>query len=353
MSRHEVESFNESKCAQRTSIYHFLVTELKNMKQAFIPCKIYPEIHQNFDVFLNMFQDGNVKSDVAINHDEMANANLYYSARIGLELIRLWKQSTFGTIDVGRSITMDRLCDQFKSVSKDPRYNPRSFSDILSGPTFYGDNTTVVLYFDHLLHNTPPDHIERDARVQMSLKLVNGQSKAGILMESVRALELIKCNDILSAPVWCLPLVHSPHYLSHLWNLSEEAKDFDLLVPLEFDTEWESLDESESEPSHESKSVFVRKKNSFGKLKETCPNISTDISSKLDPVDVSNLMKVLQPSIADEVSDCLCDVCIEERLGRQITVGDFKPSIAGADHHIPCNEFYMMNHPNKFRNERT
>jgi hypothetical protein len=32
---------------------------------------------------------------------------------------------------------------------------------------------------------------------------------------------MISCNDILSPPLWVLPLVHSPQYLAHLWELAE------------------------------------------------------------------------------------------------------------------------------------
>ena len=39
---------------------------------------------------------------------------------------------------------------------------------------------------------------------------------------------MLSCNDILSPPLWVLPLVHSPQYLSHLWDLAEEAREVDL-----------------------------------------------------------------------------------------------------------------------------
>ena len=54
-----------------------------------------------------------------------------------------------------------------------------------------------------------------------------------------RRLHMLSCNDIIAPPLWVLPLVHSPQYLAHLWELAEEAKDGDLYVPLEFDTEWD------------------------------------------------------------------------------------------------------------------
>ena len=36
---------------------------------------------------------------------------------------------------------------------------------------------------------------------------------------------MLSCNDVISPPLWVLPLVHSPQYLSHLWELAEEARD--------------------------------------------------------------------------------------------------------------------------------
>ena len=40
-----------------------------------------------------------------------------------------------------------------------------------------------------------------------------------------RRLHMLSCNDIISPPLWCLPLVHSPQYLAQLWALAQEAKD--------------------------------------------------------------------------------------------------------------------------------
>ena len=42
---------------------------------------------------------------------------------------------------------------------------------------------------------------------------------------------MLNCNDIMSPPLWVLPLVHSPQYLAHLWELAEEAKQVLLCHP--------------------------------------------------------------------------------------------------------------------------
>ena len=47
-----------------------------------------------------------------------------------------------------------------------------------------------------------------------------------------RRLHMLSCNDILSPPLWVLPLVHSPQYLAHLWELAEEAREVHLSVSL-------------------------------------------------------------------------------------------------------------------------
>ena len=46
-----------------------------------------------------------------------------------------------------------------------------------------------------------------------------------------RRLHMLSCNDILSPPLWVLPLVHSPQYLAHLWDLAEEAREVPLTIP--------------------------------------------------------------------------------------------------------------------------
>jgi hypothetical protein len=62
---------------------------------------------------------------------------------------------------------------------------------------------------------------------------------------------MIKCNDISSPPLWVLPLVHSPVYLSRLWTLAEQADAVGHPVPLQqdpdLDMEMEVLISNDSE----------------------------------------------------------------------------------------------------------
>jgi hypothetical protein len=131
---------------------------------------------------------------------------------------------------------------------------------------FRRPDATVVLFYDHLTHATPDEHVESVARVQSCMRLLGSQlqlqtQSQGAASASAgegesrrgkdRRLHLLCCNDIQGPPTWCLPLVHSPQYLAHLQALSQEAREGDLFVPLEFDTEWEQLDGTESEEGSE------------------------------------------------------------------------------------------------------
>ena len=125
---------------------------------------------------------------------------------------------------------------------------------------FRKTDATIVLFYDHLTHATPDEHVESMARVQSCMRILADQlhKQTTVLPQSTRIdstdeevtskrltqrarrLHLLCCNDVVGPPAWCLPLVHSPQYLSHLQSLSLEARDGDLYVPLEFDTEWVS-----------------------------------------------------------------------------------------------------------------
>lgn len=87
------------------------------------------------------------------------------------------------------------------------------------------NSATIVLYYDHIVHNTPKFHNENVLRVETSLKSLKNQEAFTNNIESMRKLKMINCNDIISPPTWCLPLVHAPHYLDQLWRFADEAKE--------------------------------------------------------------------------------------------------------------------------------
>ena len=125
---------------------------------------------------------------------------------------------------------------------------------------FRRTDATIVLFYDHLTHATPDEHVESIERVQTCMRKLAEQlhGQTTVLPQSAhtdsmddadgeatkrltqraRRLHLVCCNDVAGPPAWCLPLVHSPQYLAHLQSLSLEAREGDLYVPLEFDTEW-------------------------------------------------------------------------------------------------------------------
>ena len=167
----------------------------------------------------------------------LENPTFFCIVRMSLEFLRLWNQSL-------RDSDYPELAKKFESFSE---YNAKILMNLPdpisligkshdSGAAYNYKSSTVVLYFDHIVHETPDGHVESQARVETSLKLLREQ-KQPQNAENVRKLSFLCCNDILSPPLWLLPLVHSPQYLGVLWKNSEEARTEDLLVPLEFDTE--------------------------------------------------------------------------------------------------------------------
>jgi hypothetical protein len=51
--------------------------------------------------------------------------------------------------------------------------------------------------------------------------------------------------------------------------------------------------------------------------------------------------------LADNKEDCICDKCIEKRLGRKLTLDDFKksnePNLLDGSNMILCNMFWAKN----------
>ncbi|KAJ1400992.1 hypothetical protein B484DRAFT_240219, partial [Ochromonadaceae sp. CCMP2298] len=190
--------------------------------------------------------------------------SLYCASRVGLETVRLWRQLALHNL----APELARRLDEFEA-----HLRGTLLTQAAPAPTPEGrDNATVVLFFDHLQHDTPEDHVEHQSRVLTCMKTLSDRlavEPQGPESESDtdtdqprrslrsaqpgvwrgRALSLVRCNDILCPPMWCLPLAHSPQYLSQLWRLADEATVNDLFVPLEFDTEW--IDEDPYQASDE------------------------------------------------------------------------------------------------------
>jgi hypothetical protein len=202
------------------------------------------------------------ENDLAGMSDSTANGaagdadslSMYCAARVGLETIRIWKQLNLHIAQP----TLYKPIDEFQALLTATLATQKlpSSHDAAAQSVYRAASSTVVLFFDHLQHDTPEDHVEAQSRVLTCLKMltdhlvdepphameVEGDADNGVPKRAVRSMQLLNCNDILAPPVWCLPLAHSPQYLAQLWRLAEEAHSGDLYVPLEFDTEWISED---------------------------------------------------------------------------------------------------------------
>lgn len=77
------------------------------------------------------------------------------------------------------------------------------------------------------------------------------------------------------------------------------------------------------------------KKESFAKCKDCKTPIFVDYNMVM-------IKDTLWKIICDAQEDYICDVCMERRLGRQITVRDFRSK------GIPCNEVWLYNKFHRF-----
>lgn len=223
--------------------------------------------------------------------------SLLLIVRVGLETLRVWHSlgadqvyeiiaSSVDGLEVFLRNALEQLLQL--SVARDP-------------PIVDEANQTVVLYFDHVFHDTPEDHVENQARVATSLKLVKKRISSNEQSSSVpcRTIVLRNCDDILAPPSWCLPLVHSPQYLSHLAELAAEAKSDDLFVPLEFDTEWES--DEESVQSEEEDTVKRRRRRCNVKSKRLSHvfDMNQEVACRLGPTAAQKVRHLLTPHKVD------------------------------------------------------
>lgn len=218
------------------SIFKEVKTQYIENKASHYIDRICTDLLETFLVAINDCLDGVVKNS-STESIALENPTFFCVVRMSLEFLRLWKQNIhesdypelsikFKNFSEYNSKVLANLADPISLIAK-----PGSTAAVYD----YTDST-VVLFFDHIVHETPDGHVESQARVDTSLKMLRGQTNS-LSSESSRKLSFLNCNDVLSPPLWLLPLVHSPQYLGVLWKYSEEARKEDLLVPLEFDTE--------------------------------------------------------------------------------------------------------------------
>ena len=248
--RIETDEYQSVVLSSRLNIYQNILKYLNIAKKQLNDEYFGNEISELFHNLINSFQYNLNQS----NSNQNSTQTLH-GIRIGFEIIRLWKQLNIKDVnnmnnndsDITMINTISLLETEFHSL--ETKLSEISSSAILTSNVSLNrnDNTTVVLYYDHLVHNTPPNHIESQARIITSLNILRNQSTNYDNSQYDRSIQIVSCNDVISPPLWLLPLVHSSNYLHNLWLLAIEAKEYDLLVPLEFDTEWESEIEVDNE----------------------------------------------------------------------------------------------------------
>lgn len=189
------------------------------------------------------------------------------AARVGLELVRLWRQLIHSTVSSSSPPGDDihsKLAEFETYIRKSLEHRPVPVAEYNipavapSDPPVAGP--TTVLFFeadDNFLHQTPEGHCENPARVGTAMEALKRQFRTQSLKTAatnvpasdgghrLRPLVLEHCESITAPPLWTLPLVHAPKYLRLLWDLSCEAAEQDLFVPLEFDTDQESEEEED------------------------------------------------------------------------------------------------------------
>lgn len=245
--RLDIDKYNEKSSSSRIDMLQKINNFLAGTRAHVISGKLGQEMPQFLQNFIDEFRR-QVTIDITESTAD-SSSSTYALCRIGLEVVRLWRQ----LCDITEFPFVGESMNQFEKLLYETSAHwkcPPPDSPLTEQYYHQYDNSTLVLYYDHLLHNNPNDHFESQARVMTSLKALASQPPYSGLtsnQKSSRELKILQCNDLVAPPVWCLPLVHAPQYLQHLQALAQEAKDQDLLVPLEFDTEWESSSMSSDE----------------------------------------------------------------------------------------------------------
>ena len=134
--------------------------------------------------------------------------------------------------------------------------NPQKDLALISSHIPVYSNSTVVLFFDRVQHDTPAGHVECAARLvqkpsigcliaiyafyRVETSLAFLKSKLSSVVHSLRnnrynesnneekmgeSVKMLNCNDIVSPPLWILPIVHSPVYLQKLQYHEESVRE--------------------------------------------------------------------------------------------------------------------------------
>lgn len=320
----QLDKFNNASSANRLNMLGSLQNVFMSVQTRLMDQRMkeeYPVLLQNLsEIFRTMIASIDYKNSDQPNSElttELSDqpVSTYCAVRIGLETINLWRRLMTTPIDPVIDLQLHEFMEYLQHVAK--RLPDSPFEGLNSSQQFV--DTTVVLYYNHIHHETPANHIENQLRTDSCMKLllkkVNSQMRQHSLLGSSsssaagsggnvnnRHLVVEKCNDVLSPPLWCLPLVHGPQYLTQLWKYSEEAADEDLYVPLEFETEWETDDEGLDEDVDEKillDSLWKKRRNA------NCATLSSNMEvdelakEKLGREKTQKLENILTPRFGD------------------------------------------------------
>jgi len=270
--RIEVDRYNASSAENRVLTFQGVQKYVQDVHTDFVQKRLSIEIPQLFDNLVSTFThstsllvkkipphpasssaaSSTAPTPTSSTAPPSSMLSLQCAARVGLETIRIWRQLELNRCHPNIELSISNFEQQLREALEHQPL-PSSVVDTEGDAIdiYKASNATVVLYFDHLHHDTPEDHVETQSRVSTCMRalrdrLYDEKNRMEMDVDQVvgdrRQLVILNCNDVVSPPLWCLPLAHSPRYLSQLWRLSDEAQRGDLYVPLEFDTEWISED---------------------------------------------------------------------------------------------------------------
>jgi hypothetical protein len=159
-----------------TSLQDVIAEFQRHLLEPSIEKEIAPLLHKCCSGFLDSSFDIGVLEEESLQESailmEPSSSDVSYDAivkaRLGLETIRLWKQlcqpyqtsiSSFQAINAVVQNFELTLKSEIQSISDLDTFSVPGTADILRQ-----DEATVVLYFDHIEHETPSDHVENQKR---------------------------------------------------------------------------------------------------------------------------------------------------------------------------------------------
>lgn len=237
-ARVELEKYNHSSASGRLTILDSMQRLILHLSRGYVRTQIGNKAYGIYHSLFMWWRSLCVTDTPGSAHQ--ATVNL----RIGMELVRLCKQllpsgiaKETGLSDELVKFETDLGAQLAEQATNLDVGNVNSSSSDSTGSSFVPTlkNSTAVLYFDHLVHGTPDDHVEAAARTETSMQALRAQALQQLesgeqLPLGSKSITFCCCNDVIAPPIWTLLLVHCPSYLKQLWALNTEAKLVSFLV---------------------------------------------------------------------------------------------------------------------------